>query len=162
MTTSAQITRPTFSTDITEHTPELVKELVGQPLEHAATVMSLALLQAKLGSESLERNLRTRGARRLGEGPFECAVRIIAELDAKKKQAEAQVKSLELERDETANVLSELELGFLLAGCTACFKPCRSLVQRARDIVAFVKKITVRTTVLMQATTVVVSEPVLP
>lgn len=154
----------TFDPEITAHTPQIVKALAGQPLEFAAKVMAMALLEVDLGAKALEQSLKARGHRKAGEGLYECALRTVSELTTAKAFAEAKVSSLNDHLNEAGIALAELELGFLLVGCSGCFEPGRTLAQRARDVVAFVKKIVVRTTVESQTVTmtVVKSEPVLP
>lgn len=151
-----------FEPEITAYTPQLVKNLAGHPLAFAAKVMAMALLEADLGTHALDQALRAGGHRKSGEGLHECALRTVSELTIAKSLAENKVSFLNDQLNEAGLALTELELGFLLAGRPSCFKPGRTLAQRARDVVDFVKKIVTKTTLTSQTVTVVVSEPIMP
>jgi hypothetical protein len=150
---------PVFECAIDEETPQLVRELVGMPLAHAAKVMALVIRDAEVGNTRLRHALAQAGPQQ-GESVHAAAARVIRDNRSLIARLEDKLKGILVGHEELTKLVKELELK--LTGKHAL--PLRgSLNHRACDLIEYLRSIVVRESLSVITTTVTVasSEPVL-
>ena len=159
-----------FTYDADELTPQIVCQLIGQPLSFAAEAMATALDDKQQEQQALAAQLGKLDRVNENENVFTAAMRAIAEMAASKAAVDAELSATKSKLHaalDGANDLIETMLsiqhGIIDGGCSPPPIGIKSsLCKQAAELLTFLARSLIITDVKSITTTVVTQRPALP